>query len=82
MLRNMSEITVTSLAYPSLINMIIWYMFNINFLPVIRELKKRRNFLLTWLIIKMQGWTFLMLYRLQFVLAAVITALRNKLSIH
>jgi len=57
-------------------------MFNINFLPVIRELKKRRNFLLTWLIIKMQGWTFLMLYRLQFVLAAVITALRNKLSIH
>jgi hypothetical protein len=57
-------------------------MFNVNFLPVIRELNKCRNFLLMWLIFKMQSFTSLLLYRHQFVLAVVTIVLRNKLSIH
>jgi len=54
MLRSTSEILITSLAYPFLMNTIIWCMFNVNFLPVICELNKCRHFLLMWLIIKMQ----------------------------
>ena len=46
MLKIMSEIISTSLAYPFVMNIITWSMFNINFLPVIRELNKCRNFLL------------------------------------